>query len=111
MRRANPALQHLRTLWFHQTDNPNVLCYSKTDPDDEGNAIVGVVNLDHVNRQTAFVDLDLAKIGLPYGADYDVVDLLGGGTYRWVANRNYVDLAPWSANAHVFAVQKAEHPT
>nr|WP_116997730.1 alpha-1,4-glucan--maltose-1-phosphate maltosyltransferase [Desertimonas flava] len=111
IRRAQPALHHLRTVWFHLADNPNLLCYSKTDPDGVGPAIVVVINLDGSNRQAGFVDLDLARIGLPYGTEYDVVDLLGGGTYRWVANRNYVDLAPWSANAHVFEVRPVGHPT
>ncbi len=105
IRAGQPALQHLRTTWFHQTDNDALLCFSKTDPAGDGNPVVVVANLDHHQRQTGFVDLDLAQLGLPYGASYDVVDLLGGATYRWHANRNYVDLAPWSANAHVFEVR------
>ena len=44
-------------------------------------------------------------LGLPYGVEYDAVDLLGGGTYRWRGNRNYVDLAPWAASAHIFAIR------
>ena len=32
IRRAHPALQQLRTLHFHAVDNPNLLCFSKTDP-------------------------------------------------------------------------------
>jgi starch synthase (maltosyl-transferring) len=110
IRRAQPALQHLRTTWFHQTDNPNLLCFSKTDPDGIGPAVLTVVNVDHRERQSGFVDLDLHQLGLPYGAEYDVVDLLGGGTYRWVANRNFVDLSPWSANAHIFAVHPVATP-
>ncbi len=105
IRREQPALQHLRAIWFHLTDNPNLLCFSKTDPGGIGAPIVVVVNLDHGNRQFGHVDLDLARIDLPYGAQYDVVDLLGGGTYRWSANRNFVDLAPWSANAHIFSIR------
>ena len=33
IRRAQPALQHLRTLTFHRADNEALLVYSKTDPD------------------------------------------------------------------------------
>lgn len=105
IRKAQPALRYLRTIWFHETDNPNLLCFSKTDPAGDGAAVVVVANIDTTARQSGFVDLDLAQIGLPYGADYDVADLLGGGTYRWVGGRNYVDLAPWSANAHIFEVR------
>jgi starch synthase (maltosyl-transferring) len=70
--------------------------------------VIVVVNLDPFNRHSAFVDIDLAAIGLPYGADYDVIDELGGVTYRWSGNRNFVDLAPWSASAHVFSVQRLD---
>ena len=42
----------------------------------------------------------------------DVVDELGGVTYRWSGNRNFVDLAPWSASAHIFSVHPvSEQPT
>jgi starch synthase (maltosyl-transferring) len=111
IRREQPALQHLRTIWFHLTDNPNLLCFSKTDPAAVGRSIVVVVNVDPHDRQVGFVDLDLARIGLPYGSEYDVVDLLGGGTYRWVADRNYVDLAPWSSYAHIFEVRPLDDGT
>jgi starch synthase (maltosyl-transferring) len=104
IRRDQPALQHLRTTWFHLTDNPNLLCYSKTDPAGRGAAVVVVVNLDPAERQVGHVDLDLATLGLVYDAAFEVVDLLGGGSYHWSGNRNYVDLAPWSANAHILSV-------
>ena len=107
IRRAEPALAHLRTIWFHLTDNPMLLCFSKSDPDGKGDPVVVVVNLDARHRQTGFVDLDLRQLGLPYGSTFDVVDLLGGGTrYTWTANRNYVDLVPWGTNAHVFSVRR-----
>jgi starch synthase (maltosyl-transferring) len=70
-----------------------------------------VVNLDPFNQHRAFVDIDLAAIGLPYGSDYDVVDELGGVSYRWSGNMNYVDLSPWSASAHVFSVRRLDEPT
>ncbi|MGD9999106.1 MAG: alpha-1,4-glucan--maltose-1-phosphate maltosyltransferase [Ilumatobacteraceae bacterium] len=107
IRRDQPALQHLRTTWFHLVDNPNLLCFSRTDPNGVGHPVLVVVNADHGNRQAGFVDIDLARLDLPYGVEYDVVDLLGGGTYRWVGNRNYVDLSPWGANAHIFSVRPA----
>jgi hypothetical protein len=34
-----------------------------------------------------------------------VVDRLGGASYHWVGNHNYVELSPWGAMAHVFAVR------
>ena len=63
IRREQPALAHLRTLTFHNTDNPALLCYSKTDPAGVGPPILVVVNLDAHNRQHGFVDVDLKPLG------------------------------------------------
>ena len=110
IRHDHRAFRNLHTLHVHACDDPNILCFSKTDPAGEGRPAIVVVNLDPDNRHQTFVDIDLAAIGLPYGAEYDVVDELGGVTYRWSGNMNYVDLAPWSAMAHVFSVHHLDEP-
>jgi starch synthase (maltosyl-transferring) len=106
IRRDQPALGHLRTLQFHTTDSPGLLCYSKTDPAGLGDPVLVVVNLDPFARHAGFVHLDLGALALPPDTEFQLTDLLGGGTYRWRGARNYVDLAPWSASAHVFALQR-----
>jgi starch synthase (maltosyl-transferring) len=108
IRRDQRALRNLHTLHLHACDDPGILCFSKTDPGGEGRPVLVVVNLDPFERHEAFVDIDLHALGLPYGADFDVVDELGGVTYRWSGNMNYVDLAPWSASAHVFSVRRLD---
>jgi starch synthase (maltosyl-transferring) len=110
IRRDHRAFRNLHTLRVHECDDPGILCFSKTDPAGLGRPVIVVVNLDPHHRHSAFVDIDLAAVGLPYGADYDVVDQLGGVTYRWSANMNFVDLAPWSAMAHVFTVHRVDEP-
>jgi starch synthase (maltosyl-transferring) len=107
IRREHRSLRNLRTLHVHSSSDPEILCFSKTDPAG-GRPVIVVVNVDPFNRHSAFVDIDLAAIGLPYGADYDVVDELGGVTYRWSGNMNFVDLAPWSASAHIFTVRRLD---
>ncbi len=107
IRRQQPALRELRTIHFHPTDDPDLLCFSKTAPG-LTSPIVVVVNLDATKQHAGFVDLDLAQLGMPYGASYEMVDLLSGGTYHWHGNHNYVELAPWSAMAHVFEVHQLE---
>ena len=111
IRSTNRAFRNLQTLHVHTCDDPGVLCFSKTDPAGVGHPVIVVVNLDPHDRHRAFVDIDLAALGLPYGADYDVVDELGGVTYRWSGNMNFVDLAPWSAMAHVFSVHRVDEPS
>ncbi len=112
IRRAQPAMQHLRTLRFHDVDAPGLLCYSKTDPDGVGDPILVVVNLDIQHRQAGRVHIDPATFGLGLGDDdeFDVVDLLGGGSYRWRGWHNYVELTPGRGQAHVFAVRRTHAP-
>ena len=110
IRREQPAFDTLETLRFHNTDNDALLCFTKTDPGGAGDPVLVVVNLDPYAVQAGHVDIDLAAIGLAYGSAYDVVDRLGGVTYRWQGNRNFVELSPWGAMAHVFTVRADEHP-
>jgi starch synthase (maltosyl-transferring) len=108
IRREQPALQHLRTLRFHDADPSAVLCYSKTDPFGSADPILCVVNLDGRNRQAGNVHVDPKSFGIGLADDdeFDVHDLLGGGVYRWRGWHNYVDLMPGRGPAHVFAVRR-----
>ena len=106
IRKENPALQRNRNLHFHSTDNPMLICYSKTT-DDLSNAIVAIVNLDPFQRQTGWVQLDLAALGLTAGRAFQVHDLLGEGRYTWQGSRNYVELTPESLPAHILKIGRA----
>jgi len=106
IRKENAALQSIRNLRFHGTDNPMVICYSKTT-DDLSNVILVIVNLDSFHRQTGWVDLDLTALGLEANRGYQAHDLLGGGRYYWQGSRNYVELTPESLPAHILRVQSA----
>jgi len=106
IRKENPALQRNRNLRFHYIDNPMLICYSKTT-DDLSNAIVAIVNLDPFQRQTGWVHLDLAALGLTADRAFQVHDLLGEGRYMWQGSRNYVDLTPESLPAHILRIGRA----
>ncbi|WP_031186465.1 alpha-glucosidase C-terminal domain-containing protein, partial [Streptomyces sp. NRRL S-1896] len=58
IRRRHPALQRLRNLRFHQTDNDAVLAYSKRTGTD---TVIVVVNLDPHHTQEATVSLDMPR--------------------------------------------------
>ncbi len=107
IRREQPALAHLRTLHFHNTRDPALLCYSKTDPAGVGPPILVVVNLDAHQRQQGFVDVDLAAARPALRVDYDVVDQLTGATFRWQGAWNFVDLDPAVARCTSSAVRPA----
>ena len=105
IRKENPALQSDRSLRFHGTDNPELLCYSKAT-DDLSDVIVVVVNLDCFHTQAGWVNLDLGAIGLDADHAFQVHDLLGEGQYLWHGSRNYVELTPESLPAHILRVRR-----
>jgi starch synthase (maltosyl-transferring) len=103
IRRDNPALQRNDRLIFHESSNPQILCYSKST-EDGSNAILVVVNLDRRNEQKAMVDLKLEKLGLHGQGAFRVDDLLTGANYTWKDQSNYVALRPWEMPAHIFRI-------
>jgi starch synthase (maltosyl-transferring) len=105
IRRANPALQSNYSLRFHPADNPLVICYSKSTGD-LSNVIVVVVNLDPFHSQGSWVHLDLESLGLDPNHAFQAHDLLSEGRYLWQGSRNYVELAPESAPAHILRLRK-----
>ncbi|WP_448640681.1 alpha-1,4-glucan--maltose-1-phosphate maltosyltransferase [Geodermatophilus sp. URMC 63] len=102
IRRQHPALQQLRTLHFHPVDNPNLLCFSKTDPGSQ-DAVLVVVALDSHNRQIGTTALDLPVLGLDWHERFGVTDEITGARYDW-GQFNYVELDPYREPAHVFSV-------
>jgi starch synthase (maltosyl-transferring) len=106
IRRENPALQQNATLTFHETDNENILCYSKTAGE---NAVIVVVNVDPHNTHAGWIDLDLQALGLGGSVSdrsFQVHDLLSGARHRWHGSRNYVQLNPKIVSAHIFRVRR-----
>ena len=106
IRRENLPLHSNATLHFHATDNPFIICYSKTT-DDLSGAMIMAVNLDPFREQWGWVTLDLDAIGLSAGQAFAVDDLLGGARYMWSGARNFVKLIPETLPAHVLRVQRA----
>ncbi|MFJ1704196.1 alpha-1,4-glucan--maltose-1-phosphate maltosyltransferase [Kitasatospora sp. NPDC088346] len=102
LRRRHPALQQLRNLRFHPTDNDQVIAYSKSAATEDGieDHVIVVVNLDPRHAQEATVTLD---------GDHPLTvhDELTGATYTW-ARHNYVRLDPSAGPAHLLTVRR--HP-
>jgi starch synthase (maltosyl-transferring) len=108
LRKSHPALQRLRNLRFHYSDQPEILCFSKSIPADGGegdpDTVLVVVNLNPYHPREATVWLDLPALGISYGESFVVKDELSGEEYRW-GQANYVRLDPAAAPAHIFAVK------
>ncbi len=106
-RHGNPALQNDLTLRFHTVDNEALICYSKRH---EMNVVVVVVNLDPHHVQSGWVDLVPDEINLSGRENYGMLDVLSGTRYVWHPGRNYVELDPARAPAHVFELQRDPLP-
>jgi len=104
-RREHPALQGDRNLNFHAIDNEKLIAYSKST-EDHSDAVLVVVNLDPVWRQSGWTWLSLAAIGLEPSETYRVRDLLTAAEYQWQGARNYVELDPHAIPAHIFHVRR-----
>ena len=109
VRRAHPALQRDRGLRFHQTDNAQLLCYSKRSVDGS-DLLLMVVNLDPHRMQHGFIRLPLTDWGLGHDASLEVRDLLWNERYFWRGEWNYVRLDPDARVAHVLHVQLPSLP-
>ncbi|MGW4203789.1 alpha-1,4-glucan--maltose-1-phosphate maltosyltransferase [Streptomyces sp. NPDC004726] len=97
IRRQNPALQQLRDIHFHHTDNDAVIAYSKRSG---SNTVLVVANLDPHHTQEATVSLDMPRLGLAWHETAPVRDQLTGETYHW-GRAVYVRLEPGLVPAHI----------
>jgi starch synthase (maltosyl-transferring) len=119
VRRAHPALQQLRNVVVHSSDDENVLVFSKqtgggglvtparagSSTDGEDDLVIVVINLDpHSTRETV-VHLDLPALGLDWHDSIAVHDELSGQDWHWGQN-NYVRLDPSVEPAHLLTVRR-----
>ncbi|MDF3289323.1 alpha-1,4-glucan--maltose-1-phosphate maltosyltransferase [Streptomyces silvisoli] len=106
LRRRHPALQYLRNLRFHASDNDAIIVYSKRARTPEGthDTVVVVVNLDPYHTREATVSLNMPDLGLDWHETVPVRDELTGENYQW-GRDNYVRLEPGSRPAHVLSLR------
>jgi starch synthase (maltosyl-transferring) len=108
VRRQHPALQQLRNVVVHRTDDDHVLCFSKqaTRGDGSTDTVISVINLDPHGTRETMVHLDLPAMGLDWGASLAVHDEITDQTWSW-SETNYVRLDPHHEPAHVLTVRSA----
>jgi starch synthase (maltosyl-transferring) len=103
IRREHAALQSDWSLQFHQTDNAQIIAYSK-ESEDGTDRMLMIVNLDPFNMQHGFVQLPVADWGVGTAGTLEVDDLLSQERYYWRGEWNYVRLEPQSRVAHILHV-------
>jgi len=102
IRQDHIALQHMRNIRLHTTDNNQLLAYTKHYDND---LILCVVNLDPHHTQDGWVELPLDALGLSQEQPFGVHDLLSGERYVWQGHHNFVRLDPHVVPAHIFSVE------
>jgi starch synthase (maltosyl-transferring) len=124
IRRRHPALQYLRNLRFHEIDNDQLLCFSKTvvrdgagtrllhpgevlqgaDADNLDSVLV-ICLLDPHNDHWGNTRLDLTALGLDPAENLVVTDELTGAAFQW-GRENAVHLTPHHDPAHILHVSR-----
>jgi starch synthase (maltosyl-transferring) len=100
IRRQQRALQFDWPLRFHDTDNPQLIAYSKTTPEGADRLLM-VVNLDPHHVQHGHVDASFAE-----APAFTAVDLLDDTVYTWRKGWNYVRLEPGVKQGHILKVER-----
>jgi starch synthase (maltosyl-transferring) len=104
-RRENVALQSDKGLVFHQTENDNIIAYTKST-DDLADVVLTVVNVDPHHTQTGMVNLPLEALGIDRDRSYQAHELISGARYIWNGPRNYIELNPYSSPAQIFRFRR-----
>ena len=90
IRRAHPALQQLRDLTLHASDNNAILCFSKQSGDD---TVIVVVNNDPWSVQESTIQLQMPALGFDWDETFVAYDELSGASWAW-GEHAYVRLGP-----------------
>jgi starch synthase (maltosyl-transferring) len=104
-RREHPALQRDGNLVFVAVDNDELLAYARQS-EDRGDVVLVVVNLDPHHVQSGWITLDLEALGVDATRPYQAHDLLTDARFLWNGPRNYVELDPARAPAHLFVLRR-----
>jgi starch synthase (maltosyl-transferring) len=109
IRRENPALQSHLGIRFVETDNPHVLCYVKTSPD-QSNAVLVAVSFDPHGVQDCTIDIWPALFGLPEGTQMVMQDLMLDQTTIFELGLNRLSLDPNFMPFAIWRARRSESP-
>jgi starch synthase (maltosyl-transferring) len=124
VRRRHPALQELRNVVVHRTDDDATVVFSKSTvvPRRDGRSapspgeaaglpgelvrdtVIVVVNVDPHHPRETMVHLDLPALGMDWSDRFVVHDAVTGHDWTW-GEHNYVRLDPVHEPAHILTVR------
>jgi starch synthase (maltosyl-transferring) len=109
VRGEHPALQQLRNLRTHWSDDEAILVYSKhidaaLSPTGHADTVIVVANVDPHSARETTVYLDTTLWGVEPGTPFEVEDLVTGAVWTWT-DRNYVRLDAFAEPVHILKVR------
>jgi len=111
IRRNHPALQRLRNIAFHTTDDDTILAYSRRltaaqSPTGRADLVIVIAGLDPHGARATMVHLDLPALGMEWGSHFVAHDLVTGQEWHW-GEHVYVRLDPHVEPVHIVHVRDA----
>ncbi len=100
IRKENEPMQENGNITFHETNNPNIVFYSRSSLK-TGKTILIAVNVNPYETHEATLKVPTELIGICNDDPYRVRDLLTGDIYTWQGVYNYVRLIPDERPAHI----------
>ncbi|HEX5561171.1 MAG TPA: alpha-1,4-glucan--maltose-1-phosphate maltosyltransferase [Nocardioidaceae bacterium] len=114
IRRRHPALQLLRNLVVHSSEDDAILVFSKSTGTADGwagggveDTVIVVVNVDPHGTRETMVHLDMPALGMDWHDQFVVHDEITGESWTW-SERSYVRLDPYVEPAHVLTVRRPQ---
>lgn len=105
IRRENPALHSNDNLKFHETDNDQLIAYSKYDAG-SSNLILILVNLDPHHVQRGWLEYFPEQWDISPKDTFQAHELLTDAHYLWTGHRHYVELDPAYVPAHILRLRR-----
>ncbi|MEY4322841.1 MAG: hypothetical protein RL410_622 [Actinomycetota bacterium] len=102
LRRDHPALQSLRNVTFHSSDDDGVIAFSKTDGDD---TVLVICTLDPKGARNSWVHLDMPALGFEWHERVFAHDLVTDTEWQW--NKDvHVHIDPYRSVAHIVTLRR-----
>jgi starch synthase (maltosyl-transferring) len=114
LRRRHPALQLLRNITIHRSDDDSVLVFSKTSavPGAGGSpaggwedTVIVVINLDPHGARETTVHLNMPALGMDWWDSFIAHDEITDASWTW-GEHNFVRLDPAYEPAHILTVRR-----
>ncbi len=105
IRKDNIALQSTWNLFFAESQNDRILCYTKKD-EPGNNILIIAVNMDYNDTQSTMVRIPFEQLKIMPGSAIHLKDLLTEQSFTWYEEWNYIELDPHKMPAHIFRVER-----